>query len=237
PTATTAPTNTPTATTGPTATPTATPTGVVIFQAPQSSTVMVGDTFTVTVRVQAGSQPVNGAAAYLNFDPAIVQVQALTAGASLPVLIQSQFSNSAGTVDFAAGAFSGFPSGTFDVVQVRLSALAPSAGMPLVFNLTPPRRTDVTFGAGSILAGAVDGVVIVANNCYDFDGDGIVDVDDMVQIALRWLLTADNPDPDGDPGTPNYAFRYDLDADRDIDVRDIMLASAHWNEAQICTPP
>ena len=231
------PTVTPTVTTGPTATPTATPTGVVIFQAPQSSTVMVGDIFTVTVRVQSGSQPVNGAAAYLNFDPAIVQVQALTAGASLPVLIQSQFSNSAGTVDFAAGAFSGFPSGTFDVVQVRLAAAAPSAGMPLVFNLTPPRRTDVTFGAGSILAGAVDGVVIVANNCFDFDGDGIVDVDDMIQIALRWQITADNPDPDGDPGTPNYEFRYDLDADRDIDVRDIMLASAHWNEAQTCTPP
>ena len=109
--------------------------------------------------------------------------------------------------------------------------------MPLAFNMTLPRRTDATFGAGSVLAGAVDGMIIVANNCYDFNGNSVVDVDDMTQIALRWLLTAANPDPDGNPGTPNYAFRYDLDADGDIDVRDIMLAAAHWNQAQSCTPP
>jgi glycosidase len=234
-----APTATPTATptTGPTATPTATPTGVVMFDAPQTSIVMVGDVFTVTVRIQTGAQPINGAAAYLNFNPAIVQVQALTAGATLPVPIQSQFSNALGTVDFAAGAFSNFPSGTFDVVKVRMSAVATSQGMPLLFNMTLPRRTDATFGVGSVLAGAVDGQIIVANNCYDFNGSGSVDVDDMTQIALRWLLTAANPDPDGNPGTPNYAFRYDLDADGDIDVRDIMLLAAHWNQAQSCTPP
>ena len=106
----------------------------------------VGQVFTLTIRAQAGSQLVDGVAAYLNFDPALLQVQAVTNGSALPVQIQNQFNNSAGTVDFAAGAFSSFPSGIFDVAYARLQAIAASAGAPVTFNRSTPRRSDVTFG-------------------------------------------------------------------------------------------
>jgi hypothetical protein len=66
--------------------------------------------------------------------------------------------------------------------------------------------------------------------CYDFDGDGQVDVNDIQAVAIRWRLTAANPDPDNNPATPNYETRFDLDGDGDIDIVDIMLVSARWGE-------
>ncbi len=70
--------------------------------------------------------------------------------------------------------------------------------------------------------------------CYDFDGDGQVDVDDVMRVASRWRTSCDNPDPDDDPGTPSYEARYDLDGDCDIDIVDIMIVVTHWGE--ICFP-
>ena len=64
----------------------------------------------------------------------------------------------------------------------------------------------------------------------DLDGDGDVDVDDIMQVAGRWRTSCDNPDPDNNPDTPNYEARYDLDDDCDIDIVDIMLVVAHWGE-------
>ena len=64
----------------------------------------------------------------------------------------------------------------------------------------------------------------------DLDGDGDVDVDDIMQVAGRWRTSCDNPDPDNNPDTPNYEARYDLDDDGDIDIVDIMLVVAHWGE-------
>ncbi len=62
-----------------------------------------------------------------------------------------------------------------------------------------------------------------------------VDTLDLQAIAARWPLTAAIPDPDGNPATPNYESRYDIDQDGDVDVVDIMLGSAQWSTAG--TPP
>lgn len=55
-------------------------------------------------------------------------------------------------------------------------------------------------------------------------------MDDFQAVAIRWRLTAANPDPDGDPTTPNYEARFDLDGDGNIDIVDIMLVAAQWGE-------
>jgi hypothetical protein len=65
--------------------------------------------------------------------------------------------------------------------------------------------------------------------CYDFDGSGIVDTADIAAVAVRWTLTAANPDPDDDPTTPNYESIYDVDSDGKIDVIDIQIVASHWN--------
>lgn len=55
----------------------------------------------------------------------------------------------------------------------------------------------------------------------DVNSDGVVDVQDIQQVASRWRMT--EADPDWDP-------RYDLDGDGDIDIVDIMLVAAHWGD-------
>jgi YD repeat-containing protein len=72
------------------------------------------------------------------------------------------------------------------------------------------------------------GVCILAG---DVNGDGSVDIADIMEVASRWRTSCGDPDPDGDPSTPNYNSLYDLDGDCDIDVIDIMLVVAHWGEA------
>ena len=124
---------------------------VTLALSPSTSNATVGQNFMVTIQVQSGVQLVDGAAAYLNFDPTILQVVSIQAGSSLPVPIQSQFNNTLGTLDFAAGTFSSFPSGTFTLAVVTFSPTTTTAGTTLAFNLTPPRQSDVTFGGHSVL--------------------------------------------------------------------------------------
>jgi len=64
----------------------------------------------------------------------------------------------------------------------------------------------------------------------DVDGSCTVDINDVMAVASRWRTSCDNPDPDHNPATPGYEYRYDLDYDCDIDIVDIMLAVAHWED-------
>ena len=71
---------------------------------------------------------------------------------------------------------------------------------------------------------------VMETGCYDFDGDGEVGVADIMAVAARWRLTAADPDPDGDPATPNYEPYFDVDEDGRITIVDIMLVAAQWGE-------
>ncbi len=64
----------------------------------------------------------------------------------------------------------------------------------------------------------------------DVDGDGDVDVVDIMLVASRWRTSCDNRDPDNNPGTPNYEARYDLNDDCSINIVDIMLVAVNWGE-------
>ena len=75
---------------------------------PATTMTNLGANFNVAIEVQAGAQQVDGAAAHIDFDQSILQVVSITAGSSLPVLIQNTFSNAAGTVDYSAGNFLDF---------------------------------------------------------------------------------------------------------------------------------
>ena len=55
----------------------------------------------------------------------------------------------------------------------------------------------------------------------DLDGNGQVDVTDLMLVSSRWHTSV---------GDPDYDPTCDLDNDGDIDVVDIMLVSAHWGE-------
>jgi len=55
----------------------------------------------------------------------------------------------------------------------------------------------------------------------DFDGNGRVDVADIMEVASKWRCRK---------GDDCYHERYDLDKDGDIDIVDIMLVVVHWGE-------
>lgn len=62
----------------------------------------------------------------------------------------------------------------------------------------------------------------------DFNGDGGVAVGDIHAVAQRWSLLAANPDPDGNPATPNYEPRFDIDGDGDVDILDVMAVARNF---------
>jgi hypothetical protein len=132
---------------------------IVVY--PTTSTVAMGDVFTVTVEVQSGSRRVDGAQASLDFDPSQLQVVSLTGNTTaLPFVLQNTFSNTAGTIDYAAGALSNFPSGDISLVQIQFRVVGGAATTPLTFQYGLPRTTEVTYGGASVLAGSSGGVVV-----------------------------------------------------------------------------
>jgi hypothetical protein len=62
----------------------------------------------------------------------------------------------------------------------------------------------------------------------DFNGNGAVDVEDIMLVASHWNSSV------GDGG---YDPAYDLDADGDINIVDIMLVTAHWSELCLTSMP
>jgi hypothetical protein len=137
---------------------------VEIVVDPAMNRILPGETFTVTVQVQAGSQLVDGAQASLDFDPEYVQVLAMTGHTDrLPITLLDEYDNVAGTLDYAGGALSGFPDGSFDLVTVQFEAVTVTLGTALAFHFEQPRLTDVSYGGQSVLTGHVDGQVVIAD--------------------------------------------------------------------------
>lgn len=136
--------------------------GATIDAIPAPATASVGGTVDVTVRVVAGAQSVDGASAYVNFDPAIVNVVSITEGVSLPSILSNSYDNGVGTINFAAGKLTApFPSGTFTLCTIRVSGESVGSST-LAFQFVSPRLTTVTYGGSAVFDGATNGSVIVA---------------------------------------------------------------------------
>jgi len=67
----------------------------------------------------------------------------------------------------------------------------------------------------------VTSLTVRACHFADMDGDGDVDIEDIMRVADRWHCRS---------GDACYDLRCDLDGDSDIDIVDIMRVAAHWGE-------
>ena len=131
---------------------------------PFSTTVSLGQNFDVVIEVQAGTQLLDGAAAYLNFDPTYLQVISITPGSSLPALLENSHDNTTGQVNYAAGTLSGPISGTFTLATITFNAFAQTPGTSILFNEVDPRKSDITYAGISILSGIEESTVTITNS-------------------------------------------------------------------------
>jgi hypothetical protein len=130
---------------------------------PITQSTTLGQNFNVSIKLRAGTQPIDGAAVYLNFNPSYLQVVSISAGSSLPMVIQNSFDNATGQVNFVAGALSNFPTNTFTLATVTFKALAQTAYTSVTFSNVFPRGSDVTFGGSSVLNSLGNGSVEITN--------------------------------------------------------------------------
>jgi hypothetical protein len=139
-----------------TGTPTATPGNVTVFVEPSSKVVNVNDIFTVEIKVNALTQPVDSGAIYVDFDPLYLRVvdefgspaSEIVPSTKFPAVFENTVNNAFGTINYQAGVPSGPPpcSSICTVATIRFKALASTGGTPLVFHTTPPRRTRMILG-------------------------------------------------------------------------------------------
>jgi len=106
---------------------------VNVVLSPSSSSVTVGNYFSETVSIQAGSVNISAAAASLSFDKTKMSVTSITKGTALSDVPYSVYDNNAGTVDYDAGGYVPFPSSTFTLLTVNFVALAATASTSISF--------------------------------------------------------------------------------------------------------
>ena len=178
----------------------------------------------------------------LSFNPAIaqvvdadpgtpgVQIQPLGSFLSPDFVVRRSADNSAGAIEYAA---------------TQLSPQAPVNGSGPVAAVTFQSVANGTFSMpyGDVLLVDINGAPIPAivlpcavqfqplRPCYDFDNSGVIDIVNVMAVAVRWPLTALNPDPDNNPVTPNYEPLYDVNGDRAITVLDIQMVAQRWQQS------
>ncbi|MDT0608625.1 cohesin domain-containing protein, partial [Croceitalea rosinachiae] len=132
---------------------------------PEISNVTDGDTFSVTIQVQANDQPVDGSEVHLTFDSAIVEVSSLTPGGTLTLpLISETSDNTLGTIDYSVGSLSGPVSGTFDLLTIEFSAVGAGSTQLNFIDPDGAASTIATFGGNNVLTGTTNGLVNVDEN-------------------------------------------------------------------------
>jgi hypothetical protein len=147
---------------------------------PSNPTVEVGETFTLTVRVNTDDD-VSVAEVHLLFNPTYLQVQSLTPGGVLNTVLINDFDNnpSTGTIDFAAFANPNvnpvvIPESDFDLVQIELMAMAEISSTTITHNLTDFPVSVIAFGGQNVLNTANDASITITclnppviSNCPD----------------------------------------------------------------------
>jgi len=180
-------------------------------------TVTHGAQVTIPLTLALPQGQVYGVDIVLTYDPAVITATAVGKGAL--------------AADWSLASNLATPG----VVRVGLAGATPitTSGELLlfVFKALGPvgSGTDLTLTKGDLNEGSIPTTLqhgyLSIEACYDFDGDGQVDVDDIQQVAAHWRQRT------SDPG---WEARFDVNGDGVINIVDIMKVAAHWGKT--CTP-
>jgi hypothetical protein len=136
---------------------------VSLSTTPIPTGIEVGSTFDVDIKVNLQGTTTNAAAAHLNYNPEFLQVNQLTAGNMFDFVLENDFDNEQGQINFAAMALDNpLPEESFILVTVNLTLLQADGEKTLTFNITAPRQTEAVFGGKSVISEQRGEVVIIA---------------------------------------------------------------------------
>jgi hypothetical protein len=119
--------------------------GVILGTSSELTPICPGDNFDIILQVApTASHSSNAVQAYLEFDPTKVQVNNLTNGNGMDMLLEADFNNTEGYIHLGAATFLGQPpTEAFDLVTIHLTALGESGNTTLHFD---PENTFVVSG-------------------------------------------------------------------------------------------
>jgi len=187
---------------------------------PSSQTVDIGEIFDITIEAQCNGQDIHGVDVFVDFDPNYLEVQSVTPGTTLSMVIQNIYDNAVGTIDYSAGTWTEpLPCDTFTVATISFKALGSTPNTDLTFYTELPRKTKVTYAGESKLRDLFGATVTITETLTgDVNGDGRVNVLDMIRIGMLWGET--DPSPGWIPE--------DVYQDGVINVQDMILVGSNW---------
>lgn len=145
-----------------------------ILITPASSTITIGQSFTVNVRVDMQSSSCNAAEVHLNFNTAYLQITNITRPSSatfssetisLPAAPYTT-ANSTGHLEYAAGIVSGSTSADFDILAITFSTplSSPQAGTTsITLQNSPGHRTRTALNGIPLSGTLTDGTADIQN--------------------------------------------------------------------------
>jgi hypothetical protein len=164
----------------------------IVLQGPQQ--VPAGSTFEVNVDIDTGGEPIDGASAYIDYDPESLELAEIAGGGDLPIELVRRVRKEAGEVAFAAGTLKEAPAGRLTLATLRFRARRAATTTSLRLSRVEPRLSDVTFGGRSVFRAAIGlelAVQATTSSCTgDCNASGEVTVDEIVAM-IRLALGAD----------------------------------------------
>ncbi|MFC2071875.1 beta strand repeat-containing protein [Chloroflexota bacterium] len=131
---------------------------------PSTNSVIIDNTCTVDIQVEATDQAVASVDAFINFDPAYLEVTNITPNTSkLGTTANLSMDNTNGYADYSAlkSAIQPYPSGTFTIATITFRGLVESENVTLSFNEVPLRESGISYGGNPVLGGVVGDTVDV----------------------------------------------------------------------------
>ncbi|OQW90459.1 MAG: hypothetical protein BWK78_06985, partial [Thiotrichaceae bacterium IS1] len=108
------------------------------------------------------TQTTNAAAIYLNFDPAQLQVNRITAGEAFDFTLDNAVDNAKGEINFAALVLdNALPTQSVDLVTINFTLLNAGGEQTLAFSMAAGRETMIANGGEEVTALSEDGKVVV----------------------------------------------------------------------------